>query len=66
MAHGFNIDWNSVNNDLNEMANNAKDVSAQLKQLAEILGDRIDTSDWSQLAEQIENASYRIKSYRYQ
>ncbi len=66
MAHGFNIDWNSVNNDLNEMADNAKDVSAQLKQLAEILGDRIDTSNWSQLAEQIENASYKIKSYRNQ
>ena len=66
MAHGFNIDWNRVNNQLEEAADNAKYASEQLNQLAEILGDRIDTSNWSQLAEQIENASYKIKSYRNQ
>ena len=54
------IDWDRVNSNLIEMSQNVKGVSEQLNNLAETLSDRIDTSSWVEIAEQLEIARHKI------
>tara|TARA_Y100000114_G_C11481070_1_gene195404 strand:- start:194 stop:445 length:252 start_codon:yes stop_codon:yes gene_type:complete len=60
MEKRISIDWDRVNSNLIEMSQTVKGVSEQLNNLAETLSDRIDTSSWVEIAEQIEIASYKI------
>ena len=60
----MNIDWNSVNADLNSYSDKVLLVSGGLEDLAEVLKDRTDTSEWLEIAKDLQVVCEKIKELR--
>ena len=60
----MDIDWNSVNADLNSYSDKVLLVSGGLEDLAEVLKDRTDTSEWLEIAKDLQVVCEKIKELR--
>ena len=59
-----NIDWNTVNSEFYKRGEQVRETSFQLEHLADVLKDRVDTSEWSEIAKDLLSVSEKIKKLR--